>query len=392
MKKNSRHKQDASTWPEILWPEMDLTFADFFCGAGGFSLGLINAGLKCISAMDIAPDALWTYWYNLCYKGWSHFYADPENPEIKRMKKSNMWNNGETSNAFFPNGIPDNWLSPAIKEPMPCLNLFMYSIMDIEPEEWMQMCKVRPGDIRIFVGGPPCQGFSTSNSQRSILDARNQLPIRFIYYCKICKPEIVLIENVPGILTLGKKKGEKEGPFPIWLREKFEDAGYHMEYKTLNAADYGVPQNRKRVFFFAVRNDKNYTNLFPKPTHGKNPQWRKSATCASPPLEQDCVLHITTLEAIGHQPPLHAGEQWGKDVFHPYGYNQIPGYVICHNCLQYNQQSRTECHNCKKNLTTPIKGGVLRLPGCVLFDTQNHIDNEELRNFVKTNKNRQLWN
>ena len=363
MKRNKKDKSNCQS--AILFPEMELTFADFFCGCGGLSLGFINVGLKCISAMDIAPDALWTYWYNLCYKGWSHFFVDPENPNIKKIQKNKLWNNGKTSNSLFEKGIPNNWLSPTIKEPMPCLNLFMYSIMDLEPEDWMQMCDIRPGDISIFVGGPPCQGFSTSNNNRNILDERNQLPMRFIYYCKVCKPRFVMMENVPGILTLGKKKEEKEGPFPIWLREKFDDAGYNMEYCVLNAADYGVPQKRKRVFFFAVRKEYEQVDLFPTATHGKHLQ-----------------SYVTVREAIGHLPPIQSGEHWGKDILHPYGYNPIDGHVICPNCLHYNLESRIGCNNCRQKLSNPIRGGVLYMPGLgMMLGTKNHIDNDELRKY-----------
>lgn len=248
----------------IPFPKMDHTFADFFCGCGGLSLGLIQAGLKCISAMDISPDALSTYWYNLCYKTWSHLWVDQNNK--KAIKSIQKWTNGgETQNFLFPCGVPDNWLE--VPEPMPCLNLFCYSILDMEPEEWMQYCGVRPGDIKIFVGGPPCQGFSTANERRSIYDERNQLPLRYLYYAKIAKPDYVLIENVPGLLSLGKKKGEKEGPFVRWIREAFADAGYDMNYDVHNAADYGVPQNRHRVIFIGTRRGISKLN-FPKGLYG----------------------------------------------------------------------------------------------------------------------------
>jgi len=365
--KRTTKKGSLNSQNTIPFPEMELTFADFFCGCGGFSLGFIQAGLKCVSAMDIAPDALHSYWYNLCYKGWSHFWVDPQNPNLKKMRKENMWNNGETSNKIF-SYIPDNWLSPAIKEPMPCLNVFMYDIMDLEPEAWMQMCRVRPGDVSIFIGGPPCQGFSTANSNRHLLDARNELPMRFIYYCKVCKPKIVIMENVPGILSIGKKKGDKEGPYPIWLREKFNEAGYDMEYKTLDAADYGVPQRRKRVFFFATRKDVKINDLFPKATHGEHLQ-----------------TAITVLEAIGHMVPLNAGETWGKDRFQAYGYNPREGYVICPSCLQYCKEERFECQNCGSNMSEPIRSGVLRVPGMgVLIGTKTPIDNNELRELTES--------
>lgn len=346
----------------IDFPDLNNTFADFFCGCGGFSLGFIKAGLKCISAMDIAPDALHTFWYNLCYGGWSHFWANPANPNVEKIRKRGNWRNGETQNFLYPSGIPDNWISPEIKEPMPCLNLFMYSIMDLEPEDWMKMCGVRPGDIKIFIGGPPCQGFSSANSNRHILDERNQLPMRYIYYAKVCKPKYVIMENVPGLLTLGKKKGDKEGPFPIWLREKFEEAGYDMEYQVHNAYDFGVPQNRKRVIFFAVRKGENKKiNL--EATHGENK-----------------IPGLTFREACGHMPPLHAGETWGESVFHPYGYNAYPGHVICQKCLYYNQETRKKCHHCGAEITNPIRGGVLNFPGVgYMIDCQNKIDNEKLR-------------
>jgi len=361
---NKLMKKYFNTQCSIPFPKMELTFADFFCGCGGFSLGFIQAGLKCISAMDIAHDALHTYWYNLCYKGWSHLWVDPQNPNLKNLKKDNFWNDGKTNNTLFSKGIPDNWLSPAVKEPMPCLNLFMYSIMDIEPEQWMEICKVRSGDISIFIGGPPCQGFSTANSFRNVLDERNQLPIRFIHYCKICRPKLVLMENVPGILTLGKQKGDKEGPFPIWLREKFNDAGYELEYQTLNAADFGVPQKRRRVFFFAVRKDVKFTNLFPAATHGKYLQ-----------------TYINVTETIGHLPPINSGEHWGEDGrFQVYGYNPIDKHVICPVCLQYNLENRLNCHNCGYELTDPIKGGILHFPKIgTMIGTQKHINNDDLK-------------
>lgn len=124
-----------STQTDINFPDMSNTFADFFCGCGGLSLGFIQAGLKCISAMDIAHEAISTYWCNLCYKGWSHLYV-PEETTPKQMNKFTKYmGDGTTGNWLFTNGIPGNWLS--VPDPMPCLNLFLWSIMDLEPEDWM---------------------------------------------------------------------------------------------------------------------------------------------------------------------------------------------------------------------------------------------------------------
>jgi site-specific DNA-cytosine methylase len=344
----------------ILFPDMRHTFADFFCGCGGLSLGFIKAGGKCISAMDFDPEAIATYWTNLCYGGWSHLLVSPDNTKgIKKLGK--MLNDGKTPNWLFPDGVPDNWLS--VEAPMPCLNLFLYSILDIDPEQWMDLCGVRPGDIRIFIGGPPCQGFSAMNSRTRGKDERNELPLRYIHYINVCRPEIVVMENVPGILSAQKKKGEKEGMYMRRFREAFDAAGYRFEYRILNALDYGVPQNRRRVIIIASRKDIPDRDRYPAPTHGTDRQ-----------------PFLSVLEAIGHFPPLHAGETWGKDVLHVYGYNAREGFVICPACLHYNRQERTQCHSCGGELSSPIRGGVVRLPGFgTFFDTQVPVDNGFLR-------------
>lgn len=333
---------------EINFPDTTYTFADFFAGCGGFSLGLIQAGLKCVSALEFNSDAAWTYWTNLCYKGWSHLWLHPEDEvNLKKVKK---WGQAETRNVLWPQGTTDEWLK--VNEPMPCLNLFLMDITKLEPEEWMEMIGVRPGDIKIFVGGPPCQGFSTSG-RREVGDERNKLALRMIYYAKICKPDFVLIENVPGLLTLGKKKGDKESPFVTWIKEAFDDAGYDVNYEVHNAADYGVPQNRKRVLFFAVRRGSSFTGRLID-------------------FDQKVEEYITVREAIGDMPPIQAGQSYSGEA---YGYDAIDGHVICRNCLKYNKEHRDKCHNCKKNLRNPILGGVYHFNGMTLFDTKNKLTN-----------------
>jgi len=365
-------KSKEYNFPQILFPEMELTFADFFCGCGGFSLGFIMAGMKCVSAMDYDVDACHSYWANLCYKGWSHLWIDRNSPHIEKIKKTGMWNNGETYNWLFTTKIPDNWLSPDIHQSMPCLNLFLHSIVDLEPNDWLEMCKCRPGDISVFIGGPPCQGFSTANNRRSELDERNKLPLRFIHYAKVCKPKLVIMENVPGLLSFGRKKGEKEGIFVKWIKEHFDEAGYNLEYQIHNAADYGVPQERKRVIFYATRKDIKMSKLFPAKTHGKGMK-----------------PYITTCETIFDLPPVRSGEQFGydsnykeKSVLHPYGYNKIKGHVICPACLKYNIEVRNDCHNCGYDFIhgSINDGGVLVVPGIgYMAGIKEEIDNDYLR-------------
>ena len=336
---------------EIPFPDFRFTYAEFFAGCGGLSLGFEQAGLKCISTLERDTAAAYSFYYNLCYGGWSHVWVDPS--DEKTVKAVSKWKK-ETNNFLFPNGVPDNWLLS--EEPTPCLNLFVMDIMKLEPEQWMKICGVRPGDIRIFAGGPPCQGFSTANSSRSIGDARNQLPLRFIYYCKVCKPDIVFMENVPGIISLGKKKGEKEGPFIPWIREHFSDAGYDMEYEVLDCAQFGVPQRRRRVIFIAVSRESKIEYHFPETTHGDGKE-----------------PYVTVREAIMSLPPIQAGETYGGK---PYYIKPVASHVLCRKCHRYVKDTRNECQSCGHPTSDGIKGGIFKAPA--LGFTAIDIDKESI--------------
>ena len=91
----------------ILFPDTKNTFADFFSGAGGFSLGFIQAGMKCVSAMDFDFDAVRTYWTNLCLRGWSHLWILEK--DMQTYKKLQKWS-GKTDNWLFEEVPTDNWL------------------------------------------------------------------------------------------------------------------------------------------------------------------------------------------------------------------------------------------------------------------------------------------
>mgnify|MGYP001237049939 CR=1 FL=1 len=97
-------------------------------------------------------------------------------------------------------------------------------------------------NIDVLMGGPPCQGFSTANRQNIINDPRNNLYKYFIKFAKLIEPKFILIENVVGI----KLKAND-------ILKKLDEIGYQSDFKILQAYDFGVPQNRKRLFFFAVK-------------------------------------------------------------------------------------------------------------------------------------------
>ncbi len=118
-------------------------------------------------------------------------------------------------------------------------------------------------DADVLIGGFPCQGFSVANRTRHTGDQRNQLYLELLRVLVAKQPRFFLAENVKGILSIGG--GEV---FKLILSD-FEGAGYEVQHAVLNAADYGVPQRRERVFFFGKRMDVPGNFRFPpKPTHG----------------------------------------------------------------------------------------------------------------------------
>jgi len=100
-----------------------------------------------------------------------------------------------------------------------------------------------------IIGGFPCQGFSIANTQRRVDDSRNTLYLSFVKALRVKNPKFFLAENVRGILSLGSGKVFKH------ILADFRAAGYECFYALVNAADYGVPQNRHRVLIFGIRSD-----------------------------------------------------------------------------------------------------------------------------------------
>ena len=98
---------------------------------------------------------------------------------------------------------------------------------------------VMPDDPDVVIGGFPCQGFSIANLGRSVDDSRNKLYKQMLRVIRAKKPKYFVAENVSGILTLGK------GSVMQKIIKDFKSIGYRVDYKLLNAADYGVPQARK---------------------------------------------------------------------------------------------------------------------------------------------------
>lgn len=198
--------------PKLFKKEIDksnpYTVVDLFCGAGGASYGFQNAGFNVILGIDHLIPALKTY-----------------------------QKNHENSSTILGD------------------------IKDITPE----MINNAIGDtsVKVLIGGVPCQGFSLNNRKRREDDPRNQLFYEFIRFMKILKPDVVMLENVSGMRSM--KNGEVVETIKSEMISAGEEIGkeYNVNFKMLNAADYGVPQLRNRLIFLG--GDSRFNITFPKP-------------------------------------------------------------------------------------------------------------------------------
>jgi DNA (cytosine-5)-methyltransferase 1 len=240
-------------------------FIDLFAAPGGLSLGCEMAGFKCIGAVDIDEIGIKTYTYNF-----------PKVPTI----------------------IED--------------------IRKLESKKLMKIFEFEIGELDLLVGGPPCQGFSTIGRvkiaslvksgkwahmsisvPRFIDDPRNILYREFIRLVRDLKPKFVMMENVPGMLSY------RNGEIVKQIKEDFQNAGYRVDAKVLDAVNYGVPQHRKRIFFIANRI--NVVNVFPEPTHA---YMDESIIILDKyfDVQRKVEKAVTVWDAIGDLPEINAGE------------------------------------------------------------------------------------
>lgn len=164
---------------------------DLFCGAGGLSYGFEKAGYKILLGIDNDQKAIEAFELN--HNGAKGYCGDITKVSFDDIKK--LVNNQQ---------------------------------------------------IDVIIGGPPCQGMSLSGP-RKFDDPRNSLYLSYIRLVDEIRPKAFVIENVPGLVSLFG------GQIKDSILEKFTNMGYHITYKVLCAADYGVPQNRKRVVFVGMK-------------------------------------------------------------------------------------------------------------------------------------------
>lgn len=141
----------------------------------------------------------------------------------------------------------------------PTTQIFHGDIADLTVESALERTGLKAGELDIFDGSPPCQGFSTSG-KRKMGDERNKL---FEEYCRLLKglqPKVFVMENVSGMV-----KGNMKFVFVEALKS-LKACGYRVKAKLMNAKYYGVPQSRQRMIFIGVREDFNVEPSYPEPS------------------------------------------------------------------------------------------------------------------------------
>lgn len=207
-------------------------------------------------------------------------------------------------------------------------------------------------DIDLLHGSPPCQGFSRGQGARDPDDDRNELVWSFVEWVETLQPRAVTMENVAGMTSI-------TDDFMSELVSEFRDAGYEMRWEVLNAADFGVPQNRKRVFCVAFREDVSApSRWFPAPTHAKDAQQALDGTRRRP--------WRTVGEAIGDLPPRDSATAIGLEN-HKWGDLTDAGkeylrrderHLKKHRPREFDEPSRT----IPANLHKGVPYGLVRIP------------------------------
>lgn len=136
-----------------------------------------------------------------------------------------------------------------IKANLPHVSVYNDDAMDLTAEKIRSLTKIE-GDLDLIIAGPPCQAFSIMGKRQSLEDPRGRLTIKYFELVSGLKPKVFLFENVPGLMTVNH--GED---FSNLLKFIESETGYKLYRTKLNASDFGIPQERERIFIVGFRPD-----------------------------------------------------------------------------------------------------------------------------------------
>lgn len=147
-------------------------------------------------------------------------------------------------------------------DPDPFCKKTYFSNFNINSENWVDYIQDVKGEkykdtIDLFVGGSPCQSFSLVGKRRGLADERGNLFFEFVRLIREIRPTTFIFENVKGLLS------HNSGQTWETMQQIFNTTGYHIHWGILNAKDYGIPQNRERLFVIGFKKKRSFS--FPKP-------------------------------------------------------------------------------------------------------------------------------
>lgn len=219
-----------------------LNYIDLFAGAGGLSEGFTAVGFNPVAHVEMNSEACNTLKTRACY-----YY-------LKNNQKLNIYKDyllGRISRDDLYAKVPDLITDTVINQTMS-----KESMQKLFQQIDLLLERQGIGKVDLLVGGPPCQAYSlvgrAVKSDGMANDPRNFLYKLYIKVLTQYKPEMFVFENVPGLLTANK------GRYLQDMKKAFRMAGYEIEYKILNSADFGVLQNRLRVILIGWRKGSNH--------------------------------------------------------------------------------------------------------------------------------------
>jgi len=177
------------------------------------------------------------------------------------------------------------------------LKVLEADIRSLDPEQLLDDLGIRRGTLDLLFGGPPCQAFSQIGKQNGLGDERGLLVFEMVRFAEALEPRTLFIEQVPGFGTARDAHGARGGVLDLLLSD-LSAIGYTVKWKILNAADYGIPQLRKRLFLVATQGKNGFA--FPEPTHGK-----LSAGLPGLGLPQPYVTVGEAIDGLGEPSPRH---------------------------------------------------------------------------------------
>ena len=217
-----------------------ITYLDLFAGAGGLSDGFASVGYQPIAHVEMDEDACNTLKTRECY-----YYLQSTNNKKKYFNYLRKKISRDELYSLVPNEILDSVI---------CETMSDESMPSIFEKIDKAVISRKADSIDLILGGPPCQAYSTAGRARKNMegDPRNTLYKLYFQALERYKPKMFVFENVPGLFTAGN------GTYLNGIISGFQERGYELEFRVLNASDFGVLQNRRRIILIGWKKETNH--------------------------------------------------------------------------------------------------------------------------------------